>query len=282
VLTLLSLAYPLTALQRVHLPWEYAYATNFLPLTRDQVVMFWGWSLALEEQFYLLVPLLFFALRRLPGLRAQLGFLAALALLALLNRLRLYFWHGPWTDFTLYDRLYFRADTRFDALALGILLAFAEHRAGPALRRWLSAPSRRALLLLPSLGILWVLLDPGVFGPEHTKLVRVFAWGTLPSVMYLAWVPLLLHVESPVSRFLSLPFWRRAATLGYGIYLVHIPILDHAVVPIARRCRDLGVSMLWVWPISLAVLLGASAAVAYALHLAVEKPSLGLRDRLAA
>ena len=51
--------------QLKHLPLEYVYATNFLPLGRKDSLMFWGWSLALEEQFYLTVPLLFFVLGRL-------------------------------------------------------------------------------------------------------------------------------------------------------------------------------------------------------------------------
>ena len=59
VLTVLALVTPLTALQRHHLPLEYLYLTNFVPdLQRTSVVMIWGWSLALEEQFYLIVPLL--------------------------------------------------------------------------------------------------------------------------------------------------------------------------------------------------------------------------------
>src|SRR5262245_59882389 len=59
VLTLLALLYPLTKLQKHNLPYEYLYVTNFLPLGRPHVIMFWGWSLALEEQFYLTVPALF-------------------------------------------------------------------------------------------------------------------------------------------------------------------------------------------------------------------------------
>ena len=60
VLTFLALTTALTASQLRHLPWEYLYGTNFMSLLRTDVIMFWGWSLALEEQFYLTVPILFF------------------------------------------------------------------------------------------------------------------------------------------------------------------------------------------------------------------------------
>src|SRR5437868_11014253 len=72
VLTFLALTTSLTPSQLRHLPWEYLYGTNFLSLLRADVVMFWGWSLALEEQFYLTVPILFFVLHRLKNDRARL------------------------------------------------------------------------------------------------------------------------------------------------------------------------------------------------------------------
>ncbi len=281
VLTALVLSFPLTAGQREHLIFEYVYATNLMPLLRDQIVMFWGWSLAHEEQFYLLVPLLFFALRALQRDRAKLALLVLLCLVAQANRLNLYLFHGPWTDYTLYDRLYFRPDTRFDPLLYGIILAIAEFRYGEAIGRFLAHPFRRACLILPSLAVLGLLFEPEVFGVQYLQLVRVFAWGTLPSLIFLAWVPVLLHVDGFIQRFLSRPFWRAIATLGYGVYLVHIPILDHVIVPFARRLRDDGVSMIAVWPGALAALMLGSLAVAYALHLAVERPFLWLRERFA-
>ena len=52
--TLPALTTALTASQKAHLPFEYIYGTNFLSLLRSDIIMFWGWSLALEEQFFLL------------------------------------------------------------------------------------------------------------------------------------------------------------------------------------------------------------------------------------
>jgi peptidoglycan/LPS O-acetylase OafA/YrhL len=84
-----------------------------------------------------------------------------------------------------------------------------------------------------------------------------------------------------VCRWLSAPFFRRVATLGYGVYLVHIPIIDHVMVPAARAAQGRHWSMLFVWPTSLAATMVLSVAVAYALHVGVEKPALRVRDRLA-
>jgi peptidoglycan/LPS O-acetylase OafA/YrhL len=69
------------------------------------------------------------------------------------------------------------------------------------------------------------------------------------------------------------------ATLGYGVYLVHIPIIDHIMVPAAKAAQDRHWSMLLVWPAALTATMLLSLAIGYALHVLVEKPSLRLRDR---
>ena len=79
-----------------------------------------------------------------------------------------------------------------------------------------------------------------------------------------------------------MPVFRRLATLGYGVYLVHIPIIDHIMVPAGRAAQARHWSMLLVWPAALTTTFLLSLAVAYVLHVLVEKPSLRIRDRFAA
>jgi peptidoglycan/LPS O-acetylase OafA/YrhL len=99
--------------------------------------------------------------------------------------------------------------------------------------------------------------------------------------MYFFTLPFVLYRDGMVQRMLSAPIFRRIATLGYGVYLVHIPIIDHVMVPIARKLQSAKVSMILVWPSALALDLLISFAVAYLLHVLVEKPSLRIRERLA-
>jgi peptidoglycan/LPS O-acetylase OafA/YrhL len=282
VLTVLALvAAPLTAAQKHHLPWEYLYGTNFLPLHRPEVVMFWGWSLALEEQFYLTVPLLFFVLYRLKSERARLGLLVLIWSAALFVRLGIFLHGRPWNDLVLYGAIYFRTYTRFDTLVLGIILAFVHNRHGSAITVWLRRPLHRAALALPAMACLWLLVRPTMFGVEYLQLVHVFAWGTVTSLMYFPLLLLLLHGEGWIHVMLSAPFWRRLATLGYGVYLVHIPLIDHVIVPIAQAAQARHVSMVLVWPASLAAVMAGSFAIGYAMHVFIEKPSLWIRQKLA-
>lgn len=284
VLVFLAVTTPLTAEQRAHLPWEFVYATNFMPLERSKIVMFWGWSLALEEQFYLTVPILFFVLYRLRSDKSRLVLLTALWASALVTRIVVYVRGLPWDDFTLYDTLYFRPHTRFDTLVAGIILAVVHQKLGKEVTAWLKTPRHRALLSLVSLTCLWLLVQPWIFGKEHVQLVHVFAWGSVTSVMYMGWLLLLLHGDqtSWIPRALSAPIFRRIATLGYGVYLVHIPICDEVIVPAAKALEARHVPIYVIWPLALTALMVASLALAYVLHVVVEKPGLRIRERLAA
>ncbi len=284
VLTFLALTRPLTAAQRHGLPWEYLYGTNLGSLQPTDVVMGWGWSLALEEQFYLTVPILFFVLHRMRTNRARLYLLVALWLSALGIRLSIFLNHGPWNELELYRALYFRPHTRFDTLVAGLILALVHHRWGDRVTEWLKAPFHRALLGLSSLTCLWLLLQPWMFGVQHLQLMHVFAWGTVTSIMYFGVLLLLIHgdTEGWIHRFLSLHIFRQVATLGYGVYLVHIPLCEEIVVPAAHwlaAARYLPATLVWLMAITALMVL--SLGVAYVMHVVIEKPSLRLRERLA-
>jgi peptidoglycan/LPS O-acetylase OafA/YrhL len=281
VLTVLALITVLSDQQRAHLIYEYTYLTNFMPLGRRDVIMFWGWSLGLEEQFYLVVPLFLFVLSRLGSDRARVLLLAGLCLIAAGIRLSIYWSHYPWTDLALYGALYFRTFTRFDTLITGILLALIMRRWSVPIRAWLAAPLHRAMLALPALTLFWVLLFPNVVGGQNVQLLHVFAWGTLTSLMYLPTLILLLCSDGFFSRALSHPAFRVIATLGYGVYLVHIPIVDQLVVPWAHHFDHRHVSKPLLWGAAFLVTVACSWAIAYVLHVLVEKPALKLRDKLA-
>ena len=182
------------------------------------------------------MPFLFFGLSKLRSDPARLALLGTFWLSALIIRLVLFYRHQDWTPAELYDNLYFRTHTRFDTLVCGIMLAYVQQRWGKRLAVWLEAPHARALLALPSLGCLWLLMYPWMFGEKELLLMRVLSWGTLTSLMYFGLVLLLLNGgDGWIPRALSAGFWRRMATLGYGVYLLHIPLCDHAVAPLARK-----------------------------------------------
>ena len=179
------------------------------------------WSLAVEEQFYLVWPLLFVLLMRALGHRGTIIATAVLMLLPSVLRLAL------WDDGRGLDRIYNMPDTRADELLAGCLLALTLSllRGGaPSVRRVLSWAIWPASLLLVALMV--VLRGPEVGGahaPELQWTVGQLGIAVLAALLIggLAVTP--RHPVSRVlgSRWLSWP----GRHLSYGFYLWHIPVL---------------------------------------------------------
>lgn len=276
VLTVLPWIDPFSPVQLHGLWFEYAYLTNY-PFLKAPPVMPWAWSLCVEEHFYLVVPILALLLARLPSTGWRIAILVALWVLGFAVRYAVYAAHAtPWDPEELFLTLYLRTHTRFDILVAGVLLAYVQGSYSGRLREALRSRSLKiGLSLLPAV-CCWVLLGPLA---GRRDLSCVFAWGTITSVMYFSLVLLVLNTETSLTRWLSSRFFLRFATLGYGIYLVHPPLIAHVIVPaaffmLAGAQLPIGI----VWPCALALLLVVASAVAYALHITVEKPALWLRD----
>jgi peptidoglycan/LPS O-acetylase OafA/YrhL len=171
------------------------------------------WSLAVEEQFYLLMPLaLVVLLRRARSPRVVGGTLAvgALASTALMV--------GLYERGASLDRLYYGTDTRAAELLVGAVLAVVLHhralRPGPAARRMLAAVG-----LVAFTATIWAwtaipLTDPVLWRGGFLVFALVSA----------ALIVSVLAESGPVAAVLA---WRPLAAIGrisYGVYLFHWPL----------------------------------------------------------
>jgi peptidoglycan/LPS O-acetylase OafA/YrhL len=282
VLALLVFVTPLSFAQGQNLVREILYATNYGYATANTRVMLWGWSLSMEEHFYLAAPFFIIALHFLKTHAARITLMALLWLAGPLIRLGIYLEHmGDWTGPELFQNLYIKTHTRFDILIAGILLAYVQHYFAAGIKRLFLKFWIRATCWMLSAGFLSVLiLRPPILG--DIALFKVFAWGTFTSLMYVPLILLLLNAGGWIQRFLSARIFLKFATLGYGIYLLHLPIFQ-IIFPLGGiAVRRFGVPVVAIWPSLLILLLLTSAAVAYVLHLLVEKPAIRLRDKIAA
>lgn len=286
VLTILALIGPLTVAQRADLWREYFYLTNYF-VGRSSPVMIWAWSLCVEEHFYLLVPLFVAALVALRSARARTIALCLAWLSGLLVRLVVVTVSHPRADFyELFAAVYPRTHLRYDILVAGVLAAHLQHRHGALLADRLARSGWRLAVLVHCLACLALLLHPPAMIP--LQLRYALWWSGLTSVLYLPLVLLLVNQPGAVGRQLGRRGFLYIATLGYGIYLVHVPIIERLVRPVLLRVAlafwntSHTVPPLWLlWPLAVVLTMALSICASFALHMLVEKPFLALRDRFA-
>lgn len=166
------------------------------------------WSLSIEEQCYLLLPLVVVAC----GTRRRLG-TALAALLALSATLTL-LWSG--------DRVvtYFSTLTRAGELLAGALAAVVVGRSSAAASAIRRAPRTATMVGLTGLAVL-------AFLALRTSLdTEAYARGGLLGIGALSAITIVTIVEAPwVSRHLDRAALAWLGSVSYGIYLIHWPVL---------------------------------------------------------
>lgn len=172
------------------------------------------WSLAVEEQFYLLWPALIFLL---PGIRSRLRLFALIALLVLAARC-IVFWHDPSRqDPTFY---YFNTFFRMDSFVIGALLSQLHFSK-------IVVPERLINLLFLS-ALIPVGLSHLVFGNmDNSNPFFVTIGYTLLALLFAC----LLHKsvrfpQSMTAKFFSAPILRFFGKISYGLYIFHFLFLE--------------------------------------------------------
>jgi peptidoglycan/LPS O-acetylase OafA/YrhL len=264
--------------QRANLWLEYLYLTNYVPPTPELVVMPWAWSLAVEEHFYLVVPVLISALRWLRSRRAQLFALFALWLSALAVRGVTFASGGPWTLEQMTNVFYVQSHLRYDILVAGIFTACVQHYYGDALvRRFEQGMARHVAAGLAVFFLALIVCTQGI--SQIVPAYALLCWGTFTSLAYVPLVLLVLNRDSSFARLLSRRVFLRVATFGYGIYLIHVPVIWLMVLPVGAVVVTWGhVTPALIWLLVVCSALAVSTFGGYLLHLLIEKPALRLRD----
>jgi peptidoglycan/LPS O-acetylase OafA/YrhL len=217
------------------------------------------WSLAIEEQYYLVWPLVTLAVLR--WRRSARVLLQVCLVLAALSAAVMFVLYDPDVD---PSRLYYGTDTRAQSLLLGSALA-AAIASGLAFR---TLATRRAVVnaatvLVVLLAWAWTGLAP--FGlPPSSGLLYRGGFVLLASSVCLLILACTQVGANPIRRALSFEPLRRLGLISYGVYLVHWPIyswLDAERTGLAPGSLRL-----------LAVRLGVTLVVALASYLLIEKP----------
>jgi peptidoglycan/LPS O-acetylase OafA/YrhL len=180
------------------------------------------WSLAIEEQFYLLLP---FLVRKLTPRRLIVCCVGMIAL-APVSRVLMFAIH-PHPLLACYAL----APCRFDSLFLGVLIAALMRLDG--FTAWVRA---RAGWLSVALACLFAGMVTMHFkSPLGTKVVAIFGY-TWIAMFYGAILLCAVAIDGRAARLFRVGFLQRMGLVAYGLYLIHWPMLG-IVFALAGRDR---------------------------------------------
>ncbi len=218
------------------------------------------WSLAVEEHFYLLFPLLYLLMRRreLSGAQQMRALLGLCAAVLVWRCLLVYGFHVS------KERTYVASDTRIDSILFGCLLAvygnpFLDRPActETRLKNFWVPVSLAALVASFALGRVWPAFDQTLrYSVQGAALIPIF----MAAVRYPGW---------GVFRWLNIPWVRFLGLLSYSLYLLHTTAL-----------YGVGYWTHWNKPLVGIAALALSLALAVLIYQFVEKPCARLRKRL--
>jgi peptidoglycan/LPS O-acetylase OafA/YrhL len=217
------------------------------------------WSLAVEEHFYLLFPLLYLWLRK-RGLGAAGQALALGALCVLSLGWRCVLVYGLHSSV---DRTYMASDTRFDSILFGCALAVFGN---PTLDRPRIRDGVWKAVLLP-LGLLGLLASFLIRDGAFRETLRY-------SLQGLALIPVFVcAIRFPTWGLIKVLNYRPIAFIGvlsYSLYLIHQVVLATLMPVLEPRFGGF---------VNAAVSLVVSLALAWLVHQWVELPFARLRKR---
>lgn len=264
------------------------YVNNFLPVQNQ--FMSWSWSLAIEEQFYILFPalLLLFARTRLRWSLFIVGMAAAMLIRIVLMETHdlqfPIFWHNDAAYQNFFDVIYDKLYARFGALMLGVGVAYYYLKGGLSNPRW---KDRRWRLLVAVVGA--ALLVPALVTPEVTNPAAIQQPYYYAFVLYypylfavgVACVLLLALGETAhgtvLQRFLGAKVWFPLAQLSYSAYLIHPLVIAIAIgTTYDPKRHALPTSTVLLAGVGVTLLIFLVAALIYLL---VERPFMNLRHR---
>jgi peptidoglycan/LPS O-acetylase OafA/YrhL len=245
--------------------WKFLTFTQNLGL-RGGTTFSHAWSLCIESQFYLLLPLLLLALVRLRRGQIAVPFAVVLCGIVMRGLIAHANLHSPEPSFAVWQKfIYYPTYARLDPLTMGVCLAAIEHfrpkwwKALTKIAKWIWLPGLAAIVLALVLA-------------ENTLSIISCALGfPLIAFGFSAFLLCAVSPELPFSR-VAIPGAAFLATVAYSVYLSH-KLMIHWALTFGAAHSIAETSGTGYFLMLSSILVGGSA-----LFFAVERPFLQLRQ----
>lgn len=242
---------------------------NFATLYTDLTWFSHLWSLAVEQQFYLLWPVAFLFMYRKASPGKLLIFLGGLiVLVVILRAVMAYSWSWlPVFTGTL---------TRMDALFMGAALSITLHSYPSGTERI----HRQCTIILPLLGFILLATMFLIAGNDAYFLMLCAIIVPVTAVMYFFLVNAMIVPDrwKPIRKILNKPFFQQCGEISYGLYIYGTPVQ----LLLAKLLFQNGITGYWL---NHGIILCLGFLLTYILAAAsyrfVEKPIMRLKDNLA-
>ena len=235
-----------------------------------------SWSLCIEEQFYLVFPViaLFIACTKR---FITLGWVLIIGAMLFAIFLRGINWyeHGeaaiPAQSFM--EHIYYSSFTRFDELLPGVAIALLKNFHPAAYAALLRRGNLLLVAGLVSVGLLFYAFQNYAYIEGYGRTFHVVAFGY--SLLAISFAILVLAALSPnsVLYHIRIPGAASLALWSYAIYLIHKPLFQILKVPLTEYDVDIN-----SW-LGIAIIMAVSVFCGWALYFCVETPFMKLRTR---
>ena len=175
------------------------------------------WSLAVEEHFYLIFPVLYIAMQSRLSVRRQTAVLVMICMAMMAWRLVLIHYFKFGTTYGANNRTFCASDTRGDSILWGCIMAIA---CNPMLDKPFATGKRLGvwLAIAASVMIFSLLYRNGEFRETYRYTLHGMA-------MIPIFTALIVWHQSPVISWLNWKPIRKLGVLSYSLYLVHYTII---------------------------------------------------------